>query len=392
MRIKLYRVHIAVFVVCFFIISLPFYVWDYGWVRHIAELVCLLFFIDNVTKSYRHSIRQSNVVILFLSLIFYLSLRNFDLGNFNSISLILNILLCSVFFVPKGKILEYYDTYKTFISSFFLLSLFVYIVVLWFNIDLPYESIKALNPIKPDNYRAYPFLTVYDSEYGFVKFRFCGPYDEPGVVGTLSAIILYGDKYNLKDYRNIIFLLAGVASFSMFFFVVTIVYFFIFKGRYIVSFIFFAIVASIIYWGRDSEVVKSLVFERFDIYINGGGRTTDLFDAVYSEFIRTPNIFWGVGKDEMAKLLAETGASSYKSVIYGYGIIGFVLVILVWLYFSFSSLREYRNWVIFSFIFLAVFYQRPTLFEPYYYFLFVSIISKMSTYELSINNSNYCNI
>ena len=306
MRIKLYRVHIAVFVVCFFIISLPFYVWDYGWVRHIAELVCLLFFIDNVTKSYRHSIRQSNVVILFLSLIFYLSLRNFDLGNFNSISLILNILLCSVFFVPKGKILEYYDTYKTFISSFFLL--------------------------------------------------------------------------------------AGVASFSMFFFVVTIVYFFIFKGRYIVSFIFFAIVASIIYWGRDSEVVKSLVFERFDIYINGGGRTTDLFDAVYSEFIRTPNIFWGVGKDEMAKLLAETGASSYKSVIYGYGIIGFVLVILVWLYFSFSSLREYRNWVIFSFIFLAVFYQRPTLFEPYYYFLFVSIISKMSTYELSINNSNYCNI
>ena len=167
--------------------------------------------------------------------------------------------MCSVFFIQNSKVLQYYESYKTFISIFLLISLVVYFAVLWLNIDLPYNSIKTLNSVKPDDYRAYPFLAVYDSDYGFVRYRFCGPYDEPGVIGTMVSIILYGERYNLKDYRNLVLFIAGICSFSMFFFVVTAIYYIVFKRKYFASFLFFIVVATILYVGRDMDIVRSLV-------------------------------------------------------------------------------------------------------------------------------------
>lgn len=386
MRIKFELVHIILFIACFFVISLPFYVWNSSWIRHLSELICISIFLNHSLKHSILSIRHRNILVLFLLLVFYINIR-----NFNPISVILNTLLCSVFFIQNSKVLQYYESYKTFISIFLLISLVVYFAVLWLNIDLPYNSIQTLNSVKPDDYRAYPFLAVYDSDYGFVRYRFCGPYDEPGVIGTMVSIILYGERYNLKDYRNLILFIAGICSFSMFFFVVTAIYYIVFKRKYFASFLLFIVVATILYVGRDIDIVRSLVFERFEIYSSGGGRTTDIFNSIYSEFITSPDVLWGAGMEKTSELLAATGSSSYKSIIYGYGIIGFALVIFFWIYYSYSSLKgDYRSLLIFCFIFFAVFYQRPALFEPYYCFLYVAILAKLSTYGKTFNNNNSC--
>ena len=382
MKIKVERMHIILAVICFFLISLPFYVWSSNWIRHLAELVCLYLFIINAFKKSNISFKQRSILILFILFVLYISLR-----NFRFVSLILNILLATVFIIPDKKKLEFYETYKTCISIFLLVSVLVYIAVLWLNIDIPYKIIDSLNTVKPDNYRAYPFLSVYDSDYGFVKYRFCGPYDEPGVIGTFSTIVLYGERYNLKDYRNIIFLISGICSFSMFFFVMTAVYYFIFNGKYAMSILFFAIVALILYIGQEDEIISSLVFDRFEIYKNGGGRTTDLFDNVYSKFIKTPDVLWGVGMEKTSKLLMQTGSSTYKSIIYAYGLLGLFFVLVFWGYYAFSSIRKNKNIIVFCFLFGAAFYQRPSLFEPYYCFLFAAVISKISSYEKSINNN-----
>lgn len=387
MKIKVERINTSLFVICFFLISLPFYVWSSAIIRHIAEFVCLCLFFTYSLKVLSVDIKHRGLIVFFFLFVLYISLRNISTI---SVKVFLNIALVSIFFIPDKNKIKFYEAYKTFISIFLFISILVYIAVLWLNIDIPYSNIDALNNLKPGGYRAYPFLAVYDSEYAFVKYRFCGPYDEPGVIGTFAIILLYGERYNLKDYRNIIIFISGICSFSMFFFVMTALYFLIFNGKYFISIIFFTLGILLLYIGRENEIISSLVFDRFEIYKNGGGRTTDFFNNVYSEFIKTPDLIWGEGTEKTSKLLMQTGASSYKSVIYEYGLIGLFLYLLLWGYHAISNLCNKNNIVIFCFLFGAVFYQRPSLFEPYYYFLFSVIISKYSFYEKPINNDYSC--
>ncbi len=51
--------------------------------------------------------------------------------------------------------------------------------------------------------------------WGGVLFRLCGVYDEPGMVGTISALLLAAHSYRLFSWRTLIFYVAGVLSFSL---------------------------------------------------------------------------------------------------------------------------------------------------------------------------------
>lgn len=70
-------------------------------------------------------------------------------------------------------------------------------------------------------YTVYPLLVL---DKGVDILRFYGPFNEPGVVGTLGAVLLCTQKFNFKDWRTLIILLAGVLSMSLFFFALVIGY------------------------------------------------------------------------------------------------------------------------------------------------------------------------
>ena len=81
-------------------------------------------------------------------------------------------------------------------------------LLLFFGIPVPGKIIAPLNAVKTYNYIAYPFLVIPNYlgaglDVYFQSLRFCGPFDEPGVVGTIAGLMLYIDNFNLKDKRNI---------------------------------------------------------------------------------------------------------------------------------------------------------------------------------------------
>jgi hypothetical protein len=59
--------------------------------------------------------------------------------------------------------------------------------------------------------------------HGGVLFRLCGMYDEPGTVGTISALCLAASGFRLRTIPSAICLIAGVMSFSIAFALLTAV-------------------------------------------------------------------------------------------------------------------------------------------------------------------------
>lgn len=59
--------------------------------------------------------------------------------------------------------------------------------------------------------------------WGGVLFRLCGIYDEPGMVGTISGLLLAAYAYRFTSWKVFVLYIGGVLSFSLAFAVLTIV-------------------------------------------------------------------------------------------------------------------------------------------------------------------------
>jgi hypothetical protein len=58
---------------------------------------------------------------------------------------------------------------------------------------------------------------------GGLLARLCGPYDEPGTVGTVAALCLAATRFKFRDLRSVILLVAGLMSFSIAFATLTLI-------------------------------------------------------------------------------------------------------------------------------------------------------------------------
>lgn len=96
-------------------------------------------------------------------------------------------------------------------------SIIQFILVQILGISMPAKSIQPLNKAKQASYLAYTFYVTTNQWGADILPRFFGYYDEPGVVGTLSGLILMTRKFNLKKLINIPIFIGGLLSFSLFF-------------------------------------------------------------------------------------------------------------------------------------------------------------------------------
>lgn len=58
--------------------------------------------------------------------------------------------------------------------------------------------------------------------WGGALYRLCGIYDEPGMIGTVSAFLLAANRFRIKSPVNIILFVGGLLSFSLAFAVLTV--------------------------------------------------------------------------------------------------------------------------------------------------------------------------
>lgn len=204
-------------------------------------------------------------------------------------------------------------------------------------------------------------------------FRFYSMFDEPGVLGTLSAFVLFANKYKFEKKKNLIILIGAFFSFSLAFYILTFIGYLSQSlkniKKILISVILLLLLSIIAYSAlKDNLAFQYSVVER----ISGGGvdnldnRTGYQASRFYDSFIFTSDALMGIGSDEMMNKQLKEG-QSYKLFIIEYGVLSTICLL-----FSYFVLAGNKNINIYFFflIFILSFLQRPFAFTAWQFLIF----------------------
>lgn len=364
--------------VILFLMTPPMFMWDILKASYIYRifLSIILFFtlLPHLNIKQKHS--QYSVVLYLISIVFYIT------GDFTFFSLLVTLLLTTVYFVDRAYLKLVFNAYVFLLSLAFIPSIIQYILVLC-GYNFQYVVLEPYIEGKDCRYLAYSFFTATDV---FTIFpRFMSYFDEPGVVGSICAIILYIRRYNLRNVINIPILISGILSFSLYFYITTFVFIFLYISgvkRIIVSVIL--VFALISLSNLENDILNQYIFDRIE-YDDAGGiagnnRTTGNFDEWFKQYSKTGDAFLGYGRG--AKNLYNPGGASYKDRIVEYGYIGFGIYLLMMILTGYTVYRRHsKSFLLFLFLYFSMLWQRPFIIDFAYVmlFLFITFLMEDST-------------
>lgn len=309
-----------------------------------------------------------------------------------------------IFSTKKSFLIGVYNKYRYIYIILIMLSLISYILVT-IGVSLPYH----ISPPPPRNtieynYHIYPFFASpsVDDWRQLGLNRFNGLFDEPGVVGTISFLLLFIDKFNFKKVGNIILLISGIMSFSLFFYLalficlcykVIIDKVTLHKKIILMGCVFLGLFAV-----STNEVTRVLIFDRvtWDETANtiaGDNRSSESLKNYVHSIRGTSAYFWG--KPEMVNQFK--GSASLEKQILAYGFVTLFLFFLFFAIYSMKYLHISRKWIMFYIVFFIIMYNRPTMFSKDRLMLITMAIYAYSDmykalFLTGINNKNIASI
>lgn len=291
-------------------------------------------------------------------------------GDYSFAGAVSVIMLAALFFLDSNILKRTYFYFNNIYSFLLVISFIVFILVVLLGISLPEYSIEALNQGKIGivTYSCYPFLVVSETMADLLRYRFEAVFDEPGVVGTINAVCLLINGFDLKKWYNVSLLVTGLFTMSMAFFAICFIYVIVFAPvKYKIT---ATVVASaLIYMLQANEIFSAAVIDR--ILVRGDhtslSNRNHMDDGWYEHFMQTPEYWTGLGNG--ANLIYNFGGCSYQNIIINNGFLFF-------LYYCFGflmavvkrSLSRY-NIFIYLCVFVCIIYQRPFIENIAYMFL-----------------------
>ena len=301
--------------------------------------------------------------------------------------------------IPKKYQQDAYELYKLLFVLTLILPIIYYVLNI-IGIHVPYSSLESYEAIKISHnnyYKVYPILGAqFTHRYNpfLSELRMSGIYDESGRLGTLAGLFLVSERFKIKhNWMNIIILIGGIFSFSLAFYMIVLLYFLIIiiqnRNTKRIAVIIGIAVAYFVFISFDySNPVLSYLKSRFLITsegLSGDNRTSEGYLRIYNTLYSGSlfRILFGYGYGALGELrsLVMADGSSYKTLIYDFGYIGF-LSQLIWLFaFSFKKwkwMNQNSRWQCVSvfLVYLLNMYQRPTMFNMYYLLIFFGGILK----------------
>lgn len=350
-----------------------YYVWG-SIVRTLCSFILAAFLLKDIF--FYGSSKKNGISIIFTLLYIYLAY----VSNKNILGIIFSLTIPIILFVRSAYLKRILNSFRDIYAIITCISLLVYFCVLYLGIDLPSRTIAPLNKLKSGYYVLYPFFVYYQNVA--INFRFSCLFDEPGVVGTISALLLLLDNFNLKKWQNIIILISGIFSFSFFFYILCALYLLL-TPPYKYKFLYIPIIIIILYLFRDNEVVNTLVFSRFEItdgQIAGDNRVGLGFDSFYNSFKQSNRYWLGLGPGTAS--LIDPEGSSYKHVIVDYGVLFFAIYILTFLGYAIKLIKRYKSFFIYTICVLGTMYQRPLINQITLVFILISSVYILKDSEI----------
>ncbi|MFZ4400960.1 MAG: hypothetical protein ACOYO1_13065 [Bacteroidales bacterium] len=363
LRLSLKTFDEYIFAFCLFLLIPPYFIWN-----KVSPLLLITICVFLTLKHSKITNRKHlKYFVLFIGLYTYIAVMNeSNIFGYFVLFLIPTILINSDTFLNKV-----FTAFIQIYSITLIPSLIVFLTVHLFRLDLYYDIIEPLNVLKSYKYRVYPFLVQENTIGQILLPRFHGYYDEPGVIGTISGILLISTGFNLRNKIYIPIFIAGIFSLSFTFYTIIIVYGFLFlktKYKIVIATLAVIIVALL----SNNEIINSTFFSRFQLIdgkLAGDNRIADAdnFNAWYKQFAESNDFYFGLGKEKSN--LYNSGGSSYLDIIVSYGIVFFILYILALVIRAYSYLKLKKEILNYLFILLVILYQRPYITTFFYMFL-----------------------
>ena len=245
-------------------------------------------------------------------------------------------------------------------AALLLISLLAFVVFL-IGVPLPSSPLDFFDQYSFDNY--YFFL---NGTSGAVIPRFGAVFLEPGHMGMIAAFFLVANKFDLKKKDVCVIATAIVFSFSLAAYVLSFlglllllavayrkVWYLVFVGLVSLGIYFGAI-----YYNGGENVVNELIISRLVIEdgdLKGNNRFSSDFEEYYSSFLKSDNVYLGIGSSEFAD--QDFGANAgYKVYIAQNGILGTISVAI--LYFALFYLNRSPVGFILLLVYVLSFLQR----------------------------------
>lgn len=381
------RVVSFVFALLVFLTLRPYFVWHskiiYGVVIVLSVIFSLLwlYYKPNILKNYLIVFTIYLIMIIssqftfdsvqpWISVVVPLTFLVFMLDN-NVLRLILNnfINLYVIFMILP-------------IVMFFLISLGWKLE--WVNLE-PYSNAKQAAGVFYRQYFGMVILNTQIFSFGMGElFRLSGVFPEPGVVGTLSALLLTIMNYNLRKLRASIIFISGILSFSLTFYILSFIYLFVKKPVALIKFmiLFLLLIYTLPLDLKENRLLKYYFFERVEAVLYDfesiDNREDDCFKAKYTDLLQSRDILLGKGYKATIKLNCDT--SSYKTFIYDYGMINFVILVFLYITIVLSRMTRYSNIVTilpFLLVCIASSYQRPAFDQLWFIMLFLGGLASL---------------
>lgn len=291
-------------------------------------------------------------------------------GGSNFLGIIMFMTTAFFFSTDDYFLINVYKKYRLIFIFFITLSLIVYALVA-LGVPLSYR----VSPPPPRNtidydFYIYPFYanpSVLDWRDLIIE-RFNGLFDEPGTVGTSCMLLLFIEKFNFRKVGNIILLIAGLLSFSLYFYGVLFIAlsFRLFTGKAEVrtKVIYALFILAGLYATSQNELTNQLIWKRFEWdkserTIVGDDRS-DYELTKYVKSVRgTSAYFWG----SPDKLDSFQGSASLEKEIVAHGFVVVALFFVFYALFSLKYMKFSREWILFYIVFVATLYNRPSFFS-----------------------------
>jgi len=347
--------------------------------------VFLLYII--MQKNKQLSIRVSDLMILILMFFVFLIIPCFYAFRTSSLFIVLSYFLAlNIDRINGKKTLDYISSFLYWVILVSLPAWLIHLNLFEFQNfgQLDLSEMKGA-PYIYNNY----ILFVMDATRDY--YRFYSVFDEPGVLGTLSAFVLYGNKYNFKRKENIVILIGCLFTYSMAFYMITLLGWLyqsaISFKRLIMSIVAIILVVGIlVYFMADDQAFQQSVIERFtDVGLDRvEGRTGSNVNVFWDKYIASSDVFLGMGTSFINDNLSGFG-NSYKRFVIEYGLIGTILLIVMY----FHLVKRWNRLTLgFFVLFFLSFLQRPLAFSSWQIFVFIAVISNLYIRLSSKNNVN----
>ena len=362
-----------------FLVIMSFNSWWPIWNNSAAAPLCygsILILLAKTFNSNRHSL-INNGAVTFLLLLYFVVLQTANTIHLSSIFIVVAYMLSTTLNANESKnvikLLTDYLALSIIISlPFWIVHEFVY--------QLPVYQIMDISSWKGNDGQYYLNYFFFIAVEGIEAHRFYSLFDEPGVLGTLSAFLLWANQYNFKDKRCLIIFIGSLFTFSMAFYILSVFGWIcstkIKLSSLIIRISLFLLVCLVLAtFLSDNLAFQQSILYRIANFEETGvhSRTSYEFNLLWSDFIVSPSVFFGLGSGAVDEL---GGNTSYRFFVLEYGVIGLILLISAY----YCNIRKKNYLALMTlFIFILSFLQRPALFTAANIFLFTCIVRNFET-------------